>query len=476
MIICFKSLLFEEEDKLHGLNGCITGVLKIHVRNKKFRDKSKDFVKSALKLLNDFLNRGERVQYSLTEEVIREGEGSITFRTVPKPDFSLFISHHIEDIQKLEEYKSLIDFMLSVEEIRESIAYRFIEKKIPSKIGYSSSYWVNFVMNPILHAYVKNAGKFEFDEGVFNDLYTQIEEYYYSSELNFRAFAPLYNFRTTEKKIDLGDNLSIRKITEQEINEMWNWSKYGGFPYNRNAILDYNFAIELLYTRKKENETTTPSLDDVFNKVVTALRLFKKGATGYNFISHYPDQWMPMSSVSTSGGQYPRLHYGLTYKLEKEEVVEFQKFWEEFKQVKLDDYPFLNLALRRFNLAQEKAELHDKIIDYFIAFEALYLKENEFQELRYRFALRTSHLLGQDLKERKEIFSFLNKAYIIRSKIVHGIPIGYTVKIAEEEMSLREFADKTEEYLRKSLLKFLELTKSYNSKEIFKLMDENILS
>lgn len=448
--------------------------MKIKVRNEKFCDKSKDFIKSALELLSDFLERGEQLQYDLIEEVIKRGEGNFTFRTVQRPDFSLFIFRHIEDIQKREGYKSLVDFILSDKEISKSIAYRFEKKKLPNKIDYSSGFWVNFIMLPILLAYIKNAEKVEFDEGIFNNLYAQIEDYYYSSELNFRAFAPLHNFSVSEEKIHLGDNIRIRKITEHEINEMWNWRKYGG--YDRDDILGFNFALEVHYTRSKENEVRTPSLNDVFDKVVTALRLFKKGVTGYNFISHYPDQWMPMSGVSTSGRQCPRLHHGLTYKLEKEEIIEFQKFWEEFKQIRLDDYPFLNLALRRFNFAQERMELLDKIIDYFIALEALYLKANELQELRYRYALRASHLLGQDSKERKKIFSFLYDAYKLRSKIVHGVAVGHTVKIAGEKISLRDFTDKIEEYLRKSLLKFLELTEGYDSKEIFKLMDENILS
>jgi len=67
----------------------------------------------------------------------------------------------------------------------------------------------------------------------------------------------------------------------------------------------------------------------------------------------------------------------------------------------------------------------DKIVDFTIAFETLFLTANgsdpDKRELSYRFKLNGSSLLSNVIdKKQKDIFNSLGKLYSIRSNIVHG--------------------------------------------------------
>lgn len=135
---------------------------------------------------------------------------------------------------------------------------------------------------------------------------------------------------------------------------------------------------------------------------------------------------------------------------------EIRNYRESSQFIALDE------ALRRFNSAYH-GELEDRLIDQMIAFESLYIADDK--ELRYKLALRTAFLLG---KKRAKTFEDMKKAYDLRGQIVHGNkPV--------DRPRLEETIPKTEDYLRRSICKFLSLSKHYSVSEIRKRLDENIL-
>ena len=64
----------------------------------------------------------------------------------------------------------------------------------------------------------------------------------------------------------------------------------------------------------------------------------------------------------------------------------------------------------------------DRLIDYMIAFEALYLNDTGAQErgeMRFRLALRVAQFL-RELNQQKSLYREMRAAYNMRSSIVHG--------------------------------------------------------
>ena len=78
----------------------------------------------------------------------------------------------------------------------------------------------------------------------------------------------------------------------------------------------------------------------------------------------------------------------------------------------------LGIAIRRFNQVFDRDVLEDRAVDLFIALESL-LSENA-DAIRYKIALRASHLITANVEEQVSINSFLKKAYDCRSGIMHG--------------------------------------------------------
>ena len=128
----------------------------------------------------------------------------------------------------------------------------------------------------------------------------------------------------------------------------------------------------------------------------------------------------------------------------------------------------INITLERFHSAYH-GSIEDRIIDQMIAFESLYL-DNE-QELTYKLSLRTAFMLRRRKDHREKVFDNMRKAYSYRSKIVHG-------NNPPNRETLRPIVAKTQDYLRQSIRRFLILLSQGKSLKKIRqeLLDENILS
>jgi hypothetical protein len=83
------------------------------------------------------------------------------------------------------------------------------------------------------------------------------------------------------------------------------------------------------------------------------------------------------------------------------------------------DDPALDLALRRLFSASERASDEDRLIDSWIAFEALFASDAQ-TELSFRASLRIARYIGNSRPERERLRAALKKAYDWRSRLVHG--------------------------------------------------------
>ena len=295
------------------------------------------------------------------------------------------------------------------------------------------------------------------------------------------VIAPLLNFELKgAEKIDLGDFI-IRRISEEELKVLVGkgvLNECHFYPYG--GHFKTIWCIELTSKRKRENLTfyiedltscnkIIEDLEPRIEKVITALRLFKKGSIYYSAIISYPKIWRDIWIISShERGKV----YGQYYELTDEDVENFKTFWSKFKTLQIKKF---DVAIRRFNFSYERKLPEDKLIDYIIAFEAL------FKGARSKLlALRCAYLLGKDGEERKKIFEILESAYDIRNKIVHGGSIESIKEVLNKlkklNLNLAEFSMQVEGYLRESIKTFLHLQKSKSHDKIIKEIDEKIIT
>jgi Apea-like HEPN len=111
------------------------------------------------------------------------------------------------------------------------------------------------------------------------------------------------------------------------------------------------------------------------------------------------------------------------------------------------------LALRRLESSAERLSREDRLIDYWIAFEALFAPDTK-TELRFRASLRIARYLGSDAEKRRAIAAGLRKAYDWRSHVVHG-GADPTPKELKRMGELDDAVSLCEQTLRRALSKWL---------------------
>ena len=443
---------------------------------KEFRECMKGAIKSSLSYLKRKSEREQIIPFLEYDFEIDVNKRS--WNTVPKSRYPLasFVKKNLEEILKLAEVTLLIDFMVK-NEFHKMIEMEITDKngkikdveRIKKFLGYN-------ILGGFLMRYVETVGGFNYDENIFNDLYRELEEYIYTEGREIIVVAPLLNFELKGiEKIDLGDFI-IRKISEDEFKMLLGKNALGEihplYPYG--GIFKTIWCIELKVKcpSKRRSEDLTPYIE----KVITTLRLFKKGSIHYSAILDYPKVWKNHWGVSSHGGGEI---YGPRYELTDKDIESLKAFWNKFKSLNTQNYPFLDVSIRRFNFSYERRLPEDKLIDYITAFEALYLKGVE-KELSYRLTLRCACFLGKDGEERRKIFEILKSAYDARSKIVHGEPIeskSFKKLLNKLNLNLPELSMQVEEYLRESIKTFLHfLQKSESHDEIIKEIDEKIIT
>ncbi len=288
-----------------------------------------------------------------------------------------------------------------------------------------------------------------YNKDVFDQAYLSFEELFSCDFLRFKDTSRLNNFNYVSSLIELGHGINIKKnpitrviYTKSERMESWTYAK----PY----ISD--FIIERLYKREKlikdtkgdfkpekdDSEQGFPKTIELFDLVISAIRILRPSAVCRDStISSEMLTFHPMPNTSSTRPLSETIVQGEICKIEEKDVPELKNI---FTFLVTENDGRFKVAQRRLSLGMERISLEDRLIDYMIGLETLYLPDGN-AELTFRLSLRIAFLLYADPNERKEAFKYIKDMYNTRSTIVHGKKYNLT----KDEIS------KLEELLRKSL-------------------------
>lgn len=258
-------------------------------------------------------------------------------------------------------------------------------------------------------------------------------------------------FREREKKlvegIEIFDGIKARRISKEDFEDL-NAPLFSA-PHRFRRISAQIFVLEKYITVENGHDF---SLDQIMRNIALALRLLRKGYVSGSYVFYIlVSEERRLTSWSTE--EEPREPEEYMYGLNYDEIPALKKLVKKIQSVDFEKRKSLHLACKRFQRAYEESNAEDKLIDFMIAFEALFLRGEKAVSTGQIIAIACSTLLGKTDAEREEISQLLTEAYSIRNYIVHGSE--YKKMKSDDAFYIEDFVSNVEDYLRESIKKLL---------------------
>jgi len=264
-----------------------------------------------------------------------------------------------------------------------------------------------------------------FSAEAFDAVYPALEKSLFSEYATWNVWAPLAGFTSNVGFTTLANGVTIRELEDgeraylEELAESLHAPSY--LWHARNSTHALSRQIE----RPKAGPIPGVIEDPEFDLVITALRLVRQGGVWYAFtpVSRAGPQfgsWVPAGKPMTSWSDSRSVAHGPRYDLTSIDVEGLNQLVASLFQ---HAPPMaVGRALDRFNFSYERRRPEDRLVDCWVALEALFLRDVR-DELSFRASLRLARCLGRTSGERQWLYRATKRSYKIRSGVVHGEPI-----------------------------------------------------
>jgi hypothetical protein len=226
-------------------------------------------------------------------------------------------------------------------------------------------------------------------------------------------------------EVRLAPHVSLVPFTEQMRDQLWRiagWGSLASQPLQSHELRDVSHVIAVEFTGTLLARWDWP---DAYGRASRARQaLLLAGATsarqGVAWLRHDERFASYLSRLRIGSGvvvQPLTSPFAIRSTLDASATSHLPQLYAALEML-LED-AVLQLALRRLFTASERANLEDRLIDSWIAFEALFARD-ALTELSFRASLRIARYLGTSRAQREELRAGLKRAYEWRSKLVHG--------------------------------------------------------
>jgi hypothetical protein len=403
-------------------------------------------IQAALEVARERLSK-EGPRLRRRTRVVRESATKTRFDEEELPDFSMALFRAFKELRNLPESRAVDQYLRSHPDFEAQIMVDAAGKAIVAE-GPRLHWLTNFYTLPFTLRYMGAVGDVQYDESKFSEMYRQLEGFISQTEITYKTIAPLQNFDGPAKPLRLDSMTLLRPVTDDELQRVWDAGEYGGMV-DRDSALRWRFCLEITQKQRKNSDVDAGTTVRTARNVLTALRLVRNGAVGIPVMLRWAvdkPYGSPGGTIGTSGPSL--LRFGSTYKLSPGDADSLLRVVKATAKVR--DKSALRVALDRFNYAYDRGRLHDRVIDEWVALEALFLPTQE-QELRFRAALRISYFAGRDVQDRSRLYKLMKDSYDLRSWIVHGESEPKKGKSAWPPKRVGEVAAATEESVREIL-------------------------
>lgn len=396
----------------------------------------KELAKSSFDLIN-----GGTIFY-VNRECITITDGGGGSRWIDAvPSFELSLVKIKEEILALPEFVQCVDRVHEIYDVPEGTEIEDLLLGFLCKLAEASV---------VSNTPVRGWKPLSLDFDVYATTYKSFEDDLSSGNLML-TLAPLRGFELQAGEVDLGCSFRIRKVTPDELVQLWyGHEQMSGF-WNSNEFSRIRFCIT------QEHPIGIAFDSNGFDTIVTALRLWKTGNVGYDTLYSLP-KWSGIGGSFMGGTSIYFGHPPVTF--ESTDLEQFKNFYTGFRSRVIDSPQFLRTAIQRFNDSYQRMRREDELLDNVIGLEALVSEASG--DLSWKVSRRTARLLETDPARREEVSDNVKWAYNARNNIAHGNKPVTSIKIKltgnkAQNLPLHESVPVIREYLRRSINKFIVL-------------------
>lgn len=393
---------------------------------------------------------GEPIRKRLWTRIVRMEGGGTSFPQEMRNDFSESLTHfrtHMID-GKMLAFDLLIQALRNEPEIRDRLMLDASGKSVPET---SEPWWLeNMVVAPLLSAYVSRANGFQFEQSIFNEVFDFFRHEVESPNVTVTELSPLLNVETESTQIQVDDDILLRQLSTEELEEWLNsQTPYSPQPLSSFETIELRSAIEVVHEQDRHSPLGCVDTREKLSRLLTPLRLLTDASPRIAFTT---TRTSGLLRFGTSWGlSIPR--HGPRAKIERSQESQLVELYKSLSSG--PNLAGVRLALARWNSATDRLTEEDKLIDYWVALESLFVPDT-VQELSYRSALRIAVFLGSNGAERKQIYEQMRGSYSLRSEIVHG-----SIRKSRRKVTSAELTSLTRSCLRRSILKILKSSERF---------------
>lgn len=434
------------------------------IRNDKMRDAFLELSKAVWQVLEDHRKEGHPL-LTIERKKANWTEIGLIVTIHHESNMVEFLRRHMSEIRRMKEFETCIEVMREDE---------VVNGHLEKRVGYFTN--TRLIQTPMivemfLIHFMSDSKSFDFDISSFIRVYQEMEDFFYMDMISVEVFVHLEGFSSTAEKLDFGNGWEISRIPKTQFDDLLSEGLLEDSPHMSKYALYWklNTSKRVL---ENEEEFDSPgeyqNYENTVRKIVTALRLFKAGDIGFRRIIRRYKGWLSHEgSIHTSVMK----HFWNPYRLELGELDNFRLLLDLI--LNAPDNSAFELALERLNDAVERQKSYDSLIDYMIAFEAIFLLKGDRKKTT--LSKRTAIMITEKDSGFENIFRRMRLAYDLRNSIVHGDSREELNEILQKTgSSKREFVNEIGEYLRKSIKQYLvHISKGDSKKDIVRTLERS---
>ncbi len=194
---------------------------------------------------------------------------------------------------------------------------------------------------------------------------------------------------------------------------------------------------------------------------VNLLKLFKDGNPHFGNMYVLHSEYLDNDKIELIPSHYEQITSYRPINITEQDAKRFCAFYKLVKKkcVELKNLEFLIYSIERLGMAYTDRTVHNKIVDYVIALEAL-LAGDTRNELVVKLAHKTAALCSNTDGEMLELWKFMKIAYHLRSGIVHG-----SKKRETGGFTVDDISNKLHKIVRRSILRTINLLDTYKTQK-----------